>query len=67
MRPLEFGWFLPTSVDTTAFGVPEETIDVGDRNRVSAMGRHLVTADAQGIQVVDATPWADTAVPAAAR
>jgi alkanesulfonate monooxygenase len=29
MRPLEFGWFLPTSVDTTAFGVPEETIDVG--------------------------------------
>jgi hypothetical protein len=45
----------------------EETIDVGDRNRVSAMGRHVVTADAKGIQVVDATPWAESTVPAARR
>jgi alkanesulfonate monooxygenase len=29
MRPLEFGWFLPTAGDTTAYGVPEETIEVG--------------------------------------
>lgn len=27
MRPLEFGWFLPTAGDTTAYGVPEETIE----------------------------------------
>jgi alkanesulfonate monooxygenase len=26
MRPLEFGWFLPTSGDTQAYGVPEETL-----------------------------------------
>lgn len=26
MQPLEFGWFLPTSGDTSAYGVPEETI-----------------------------------------
>jgi hypothetical protein len=45
----------------------EETIDVGDRNRVSTMGRHLVTADANGLQVVDATPWAEVGVPAAPR
>ncbi len=45
----------------------EETIDVGERNRVTVMGRHLVTADAGGLQVVDATPWSDAAVPAAAR
>lgn len=45
----------------------EETIDVGERNRVTVMGRHLVTADAEGLQVVDATPWADSPVPAAAR
>lgn len=45
----------------------EETIDVGERNRVTVMGRHLVTADGNGLQVVDATPWADAAVPAAAR
>jgi hypothetical protein len=36
----------------------EETIDVGERSRVSVMGRHLVTADATSLQVVDATPWA---------
>jgi hypothetical protein len=42
----------------------EETIDVGDRMRVSVMGRHLVTADEHGLQVVDATPWAEAAVPA---
>lgn len=29
MRPLEFGWFLPSSGDSTAFGVPEETIEIG--------------------------------------
>lgn len=28
MRPLEFGWFLPTSGDTTAYGVPEETVEI---------------------------------------
>ena len=28
MRPLEFGWFLPTSGDSTAFGVPEASVDV---------------------------------------
>lgn len=43
----------------------EETIDVGPRNRVSAMGRHLVTANGTGIQVVDSTPWAVDAAPAA--
>jgi hypothetical protein len=45
----------------------EETIDVGDRNRVTVMGRHLVAANRDGLQVVDATPWADANVPAAAR
>lgn len=45
----------------------EETLDVGDRTRVTVMGRHLVTADGSGLQVVDATPWADASVPAAAR
>lgn len=43
----------------------EETIDVGERDRVSVMGRHLVTADARGLQVVDATPWAEVDLPAA--
>jgi len=43
----------------------EETIDVGERNRVTVMGRHLVAADHRGLQVVDATPWADASVPAA--
>lgn len=43
----------------------EETIDVGERSRVSVMGRHLVTADATGIQVVDAAPWATGESPAA--
>lgn len=44
----------------------EETIDVGPRNRVSVMGRHLVTSSAVGIQVVDTTPWAvSTSRPAA--
>ncbi len=37
----------------------EETIDVGERRRVAVMGRHLVTADPAGLQVVDATPWAE--------
>jgi hypothetical protein len=45
----------------------EETIDVGDRDRVSLMGRHLVTAKGHSIQVVDATPWVDRPPPAAAR
>jgi hypothetical protein len=45
----------------------EETIDVGDRRRVSVMGRHLVAADGRSIQVVDASPWADGQLPAAAR
>jgi hypothetical protein len=45
----------------------EETIDVGERNRVTVMGRHLVAADGAGLQVVDATPWADGDVPAASR
>jgi hypothetical protein len=45
----------------------EETIDVGERNRVTVMGRHLVMSDGSGLQVVDATPWADASVPAAAR
>ncbi|MFO0690522.1 MAG: hypothetical protein U0900_17615 [Myxococcota bacterium] len=44
----------------------EETVDVGARLRVSAMGRHLVTADDRGLQVVDASAWANRAVPAAA-
>ncbi len=43
----------------------EETVDVGSRTRVSAMGRHLVTADGGGLQVVDASPWAEHAMPAA--
>lgn len=45
----------------------EETIDVGERNLVTVMGRHLVTADDVGLQVVDATPWADARSPAAQR
>ena len=44
----------------------EESIDVGARHRVTVMGRHLVTAASGGLQVVDATPWADGAAPAAA-
>ena len=43
----------------------EETIDVGPRNRVAVMGRHLVFADGRSVQVVDAAPWADQAMPAA--
>ncbi len=43
----------------------EETIDVGPRHRLSVMGRHLVAADDEGVRVVDATPWATTAAPAA--
>ncbi len=47
----------------------EETIDVGPKARASVMGRHIVTADARTIQVVDASPWATgtSAVPAAGR
>lgn len=45
----------------------EETVDVGERQRVTVMGRHLVTAGAEGLQVVDATPWAEVSVPAAPR
>lgn len=45
----------------------EETIDVGTRDRVSVMGRHLVTSSAAGIQVVDSTPWAEGPRPAARR
>lgn len=49
----------------------EETVDVGARRRIAAMGRHLVTADGGGLQVVDATPWSDRgampAAPAASR
>lgn len=45
----------------------EETIDVGERNRVTVMGRHLVTADRSGLQIVDATPWAGAGTPAARR
>ena len=26
MKPLEFGWFLPTSGDTQAYGVEEESV-----------------------------------------
>ena len=43
----------------------EETIDVGDREVLSVMGRHLVTADRGGLRVVDATPWASGSLPAA--
>jgi hypothetical protein len=43
----------------------EETIDVGERDRVSVMGRHLVTAKGHSVQVVDASPWADGQSPAA--
>jgi alkanesulfonate monooxygenase len=28
MRPLEFGWFLPTSGDTSAYGVPQASIPI---------------------------------------
>jgi hypothetical protein len=45
----------------------EETIDVGERHRITVMGRHLVTADRVGLQIVDATPWADASTPAARR
>jgi hypothetical protein len=43
----------------------EETIDVGERNRVAVMGRHLVLAYETGVQVVDAAPWAEQGSPAA--
>jgi hypothetical protein len=43
----------------------EETIDVGERNRVAVMGRHLVLANEKTVQVVDAAPWAETSMPAA--
>ncbi|MCA9505014.1 MAG: hypothetical protein R3F16_16745 [Myxococcota bacterium] len=43
----------------------EETVDVGPRQRVTVMGRHLVAAANDGIQVVDATPWAEGPAPAA--
>ena len=26
MRPLEFGWYLPTHGDTTAYGLPEAQV-----------------------------------------
>lgn len=42
----------------------EETVDVGARRRIAAMGRHLVTADGAGLQVVDGSPWSQHAVPA---
>jgi hypothetical protein len=29
MRPLEFGWYLPTHGDTTAYGVPEAQVRFG--------------------------------------
>lgn len=45
----------------------EEIIDVGERKRVTVMGRHLVAVDGTGLQVVDATPWADASMPAAPR
>jgi hypothetical protein len=44
----------------------EETIDVGTRHRVAVMGRHLVTANASSLQVVDAAPWAQHGAPPAA-
>lgn len=43
----------------------EETIDVGSRDRVAVMGRHLVVASSDGVQVVDAAPWASQSMPAA--
>jgi hypothetical protein len=43
----------------------EETIDVGRRRLVSVMGRHLVTASGESLQVVDATPWTELSMPAA--
>lgn len=52
---------------TRSLNAVEETIDVGERNRIVVMGRHLVTANRKGLQVVDASPWADGAVPAAAK
>jgi hypothetical protein len=50
-------------LDRSLTGI-EETIDVGERNRVSVMGRHLVAVDDSTLQVVDATPWAAFAAPA---
>jgi hypothetical protein len=49
---------------TRGLDAVEETVDVGARVRVSAMGRHLVTADGHGLQVVDASPWSNRSVPA---
>jgi len=45
----------------------EETIDVGKRNRIVVMGRHLVVANRSGVQIVDAAPWAEHGTPAAAQ
>ena len=43
MRPLEFGWYLPTHGDTTAYGVPEAQVpgspDLCDRVVRSALTR----------------------------
>ena len=32
MPPLEFGWFIPSSGDSEAFGVPEATIDIDEEH-----------------------------------
>ncbi len=45
----------------------EETIDVGNRNRVAVMGRHFVVASDGGVQVVDAAPWASSRPASASR
>jgi hypothetical protein len=50
-------------LDRSLTGI-EETIDVGERNRVSVMGRHIVAVDDSTLQVVDATPWAAFSAPA---
>ena len=42
MPPLEFGWFIPSSGDSEAFGVPEATIDIDEEHlrRVTMAAEH---------------------------
>lgn len=44
----------------------EQVFDIAPRERLSVMGRHLVAAGSDGVQLVDPAAWANASVPAAA-
>ena len=46
--PLEFGWFLPTAGDTTAYGVPEAGVDVTPEY----LGKVAKTAEESGFDYI---------------